>query len=260
MDTLRKSLLLVLGTTVLAIGQGTKAPKGKGSGPGLGPRPKGPQSGVKGEGRPKGQFMKTYDRNRDGKISFEEFGATKKTAALAEEGRRRLFNHLDKNKDGRITPNELPKAIPHPVRRSDLDRDGRISFGEFRKNARLKGISEERIKAMFSRMDHDKDRSLTAQDFGPRGAGPLDRAQIERLDANGDNAVSFAEWLESHRRRGNPEAELRRRFNMLDRNRDGKLDDHDRDRVRPRGEGPRPGSRARSPRREGEKKPLDDQG
>ncbi len=256
MDTLRKSLLLVLGTTVLAIGQGTKAPKEKGPGPG--PRPQGPQSGIKGEGRPKGSFMKIYDRNRDGKISFEEFGTTKKTAALEEEGRRRLFNHLDKNKDGRITPNELPKVIPHPVRENDLDRDGRISFGEFQKNARLKGISEERIEAMFSRMDHDKDRSLTARDFGPRGGVPLERAQIERLDANGDNAVSFGEWVKSPRHKGNSQGELRRRFNMLDRNRDGKLDDRDQDRVRQRGEGPRPGSRPRPPRREGEKKPRQD--
>ena len=257
MNTLRKSLLLVLGTTVLAMGQGAKGPDGKGGG--SGPRPQGPQQGVKGEGHRRGPiregFMEAYDRNKDGKISFEEFGTTKKTAALKEEGRRRLFNHLDKNKDGRITPNELPKTIPHPVSESDLDRDGRISFGEFRKNARLKGISEERIKAMFSRMDHNKDRSLTAQDFRPRGVVPLERAQIARLDVNGDNAVSFGEWLKSPRHKGNAEGELRRRFNMLDRNRDGKLDGHDR---RQRGEGSRPNSRPHPPRREGEKKPRQD--
>ena len=203
-------------------------------------------------------FMKTYDRNKDGKISFEEFGATRKTAALKEEGRRRLFNHLDKNKDGRITPNELPKAIPHPVRESDLDRNGRISFEEFRKNARLKGISEERIKTMFSRMDHNKDRSLTAQDFRPRGVVPFETAELERFDVDGDKALSFEEWLKSSRRRGNSEGELRRRFNMLDRNKDGKLDDKDRDRVRQRGEGSRPGLRPHPPRREGGKKPRQD--
>ena len=98
MNTLRKSLLLVLGTTVLAMGQRSEGPNEKGRGPS--PRPQGPQQGVKGEGHRRGPvregFMEAYDRNKDGKISFEEFGTTKKTAALKEEGRRRLFNHLDR--------------------------------------------------------------------------------------------------------------------------------------------------------------------
>ena len=255
MNTLRKSLVLVLGTTVLAVGEGPKGPPGKGRVPG--PGPKGGQDGVKREDFRKGParegFMQTYDRNRDGKISFEEFGATTKTAALKQEGRRRLFNHLDKNMDGRITPDELPKAIPRPVRGSDLNRDGSISFEEFRRNERLKGISEERMRAMFSRMDHNKDNVLTSQDFRPRGAVPLEKAQIERLDADGDDAVSLGEWLKSPRNRENPEGELRRRFNMLDRNKDGKLDFRDRDRGRQRGEPARPGPRPHSRRGSGEK-------
>jgi Ca2+-binding EF-hand superfamily protein len=222
-----------------------------------GAREPGPKPGFKGERKRRGpvreDFMASYDRNKDGKISFEEFGSSRKTAALEEEGRRRLFDHLDKNKDGTITPNELPKAMPPPVRDSDLDRNGKISFEEFRENARLKGVREERIKAMFSRMDHDKDRSLTPQDFRRRGGLPFDRAEFDKLDTDRDHALSFREWLKNPRHKGTPEGELRRRFNMFDRNKDGKLDDKDRDRPREHGEGPRSGPRHHPPRRAREK-------
>ena len=237
MKTVRKSLTFLLGTMLLSIAQ---VAEGDGKG---GAREPGPKPG----------FMASYDRNKDGKISFEEFGSSRKTAALEEEGRRRLFDHLDKNKDGTITPNELPKAMPPPVRDSDLDRNGKISFEEFRENARLKGVREERIKAMFSRMDHDKDRSLTPQDFRRRGGLPFDRAEFDKLDTDRDHALSFREWLKNPRHKGTPEGELRRRFNMFDRNKDGKLDDKDRDRPREHGEGPRSGPRHHPPRRAREK-------
>ncbi len=251
MKTVRKSLTFLLGTMLLSIAQ---VAEGDGKG---GAREPGPKPGFKGERKRRGpvreDFMASYDRNKDGKISFEEFGSSRKTAALEEEGRRRLFDHLDKNKDGTITPNELPKAMPPPVRDSDLDRNGKISFEEFRENARLKGVREERIKAMFSRMDHDKDRSLTPQNFRRRGGLPFDRAEFDKLDTDRDHALSFREWLKNPRHKGTPEGELRRRFNMFDRNKDGKLDDKDRDRPREHGEGPRSGPRHHPPRRAREK-------
>ncbi|NRB26235.1 MAG: EF-hand domain-containing protein [Roseibacillus sp.] len=258
MKTVRKSLMFLLGTMILSIAQVAEGGDGKGGGREPGPKPgskQGPKPGIKGERKRGGpvreDFVASYDRNKDGKISFEEFRTARKTAALEEEGRRRLFNHLDKNKDGTITPNELPKAMPHPVRDSDLDRNGRISFEEFRRSARLKGVREERIKAMFSRMDHNKDRFLTPQDFRRRGGLPFGRAESDKLDTDRDHALSFREWMKSPRHKGTPEGELRRRFNMLDRNKDGKLDDKDRDRGR--GEGSRPGPRHHPPRRESEK-------
>jgi len=251
MITVRKSLMFLLGTMILPIAQLAEGGDGRG-----GQREPGPKQGMKVDRKRRGpvrdDFMARYDRNKDGKISFEEFGSSRKTAALEEEGRRRLFDHLDKNKDGSITPNELPKAMPRPVRDSDLDRNGRISFEEFRRNSRLKGVSEERIKAMFARMDHDKDRSLTPQDFRRRG-GPVDWAESDKLDTDRDHALSFREWKKSPRHKGAPEEELRRRFNTLDRNKDGKLDDKDRDRERKHGKEARPGPRRHPARRESEK-------
>jgi len=253
MITVRKSLMFLLGMMILPIAQVAEGVDERGGAREPGSK-QGPKPGMKGERKRKGpvreDFMASYDRNKDGKISFEEFGSTRKTAALEEEGRRRLFNHLDKNKDGTITPNELPKAMPRPVRDSDLNRNGRISFEEFRQNERLKGVSEERIKAMFARMDRDNDRSLTPQDFRRRGPRPPDRSESDKLDTDRDHALSFREWKKSPRHKITPEEELRRRFNTLDRNKDGKLDDKDRDRERENGEGPRPGPRHHPPRRE----------
>jgi len=50
----------------------------------------------------------SMDRNRDGKITFEEFPREDYTGTKRSEGNSRLeFNKADKNKDGIITRKEL---------------------------------------------------------------------------------------------------------------------------------------------------------
>ena len=206
----------------------------RGPGPGPGKRPRTP-------GRHMAErFMETYDTNKDGKVSFEEFGAAEKTAVLQEEGKRRLFNHLDKNKDGAITAQELPKGGSFdPSRRGDQNGDGKISFEEFKNNERVKGSPEDRQRAIFNRMDFDKDGFLTAKDFRRPRRGPgFDRAELQKLDANGDSSLSFEEWAKHPRHKELSQEELKKRFDWLDRNNDGALNEKDRE---GRGPGPGPG-------------------
>ena len=237
----RKSLMLLLVMTVSGIAQTEKRQGEKTSGPG---GSKGSRSGERGErprkGPPRDGFMFAYDRNRDGKVSFEEFGSVERAASLKHEGRRRLFDHLDKNKDGMITPSELPKSAPKPVRDGDLDKDGRISMEEFRRNSRLRGIGEERISAMFSRMDRNRDGVLTSKDFKRRAMPVPEHGEMKKLDTDGDGALSFEEWSRSPRHKEVSLEELQRRFKALDRNKDGEIDGKERDRLHRRGEGIRP--------------------
>ncbi len=247
----RKSLILLLVITVSGIAQEEKQQGEKTSGP---ESPKGPRSGERGErprkGPPRDGFMFAYDRNRDGKVSYEEFGSVERTAALKHEGRRRLFDHLDKNKDGVISPGELPKSAPKPVRDGDLNKDGKISMEEFRRNSRLRGIGEERISAMFSRMDRNKDGVLTSKDFRRRAISGPEQVEMKKLDVNGDGALSFEEWSRSPRHKEVSLEELKRRFKMLDQSKDGKIDGKERDRFHRRREGVRqPGKGGSSPER-----------
>ncbi len=235
MKSFCKSLVLIVAMALplSAQGGGGKAPSEENR--------KGPMRGGKGDRshRPlsvKG-FMSEYDTNGDLKVSFAEFGSSGRAASLGEAGRRRLFDHLDKNDDGEITLEELPSSIPPSVRGHDSNKDGRITLDEFSRNPRVKGWSADRLEAMFSRMDRDGNKVLTAADFSRRPGSPLHPAEIERLDVNKDGGLTFEEWARGPRQRGIPVGERRKIFNKMDRDQNGKLEGSDRGRPRGRGEG-----------------------
>jgi Ca2+-binding EF-hand superfamily protein len=217
------------------------------------PRPKGEKRGEHQEGVLRGgregrghtdRFMSAYDRDKDKAVSWSEFQASKKMSHLEDAGKRRIFDHLDKNKDGKITSNELPQGgrAVNGSKRGDLNNDGKISFAEFQKNPRMKDAKPERLAEMFKRMDRDGDGFLTPRDFPRPHRGPLfDRGLMEKLDENKDQALSFDEWSKSPRLKDLSEERKREMFDRIDRNHDGKLDEAD------RGEGPRRGSGGERP-------------
>jgi len=228
------------------------------------PRPKGEKRGEHQEGARRGgregrghtdRFMAAYDRDRDKAVSWSEFQASKKMSHLEEAGKRRIFDHLDKNKDEKITRNELPKGgrPANGTKRGDLNNDGKISFAEFQEDPRMKDAKPERLAEMFKRMDRDGDSFLTPRDFPRPNRGPLfDRSLMEKLDVNKDQALSFEEWSKSPRIKDFSEERKREMFGRIDRNDDGKLDETDRGEgfrrgsggERPSGERSRPGGRS----------------
>ena len=233
MNVFRKSLLFLL-VMVLPVGAQRFGEKGPAEGSRKGPIRKG--KGEKGPRPLAGKdFISKYDKNGDHRVSFDEFGSTGRAASLGEAGRRRLFEHLDKNNDGQITQAELPSSIPPAVRGHDMNNDGRITFDEFSRNPRVKGWSSDRLRAMFSRMDRDGNKVLTAADFTRRAGLPLHPSEIERLDTNKDGGLTFKEWARGPRERGVSMTELRKLFNQMDRDQSGKLDGADRGRSRGRG-------------------------
>ena len=229
MNSVCKSLLLLLALTPrLCAQKDVSADTGKQ--PGVNQR--GTQAGHAVRSPAEKGFIARYDKNGDQVVSFAEFGSVGRAASLDEPGRRRLFNHLDKNGDGKIMRGEVPRPAPPLDRGHDLNGDGKISLDEFRRNPRVKGLSPDRIKTMFSRMDRNGDKVLTPVDFPRRSIMPLKPNELQRLDSNEDGGVSFEEWRIADRHQDVPLEELGKRFRKLDRNRNGLIEGADRDRSR----------------------------
>lgn len=144
--------------------------------------------------RPQGGMppLAQVDANKDGKIVFEEFRNLSFVTRLPEERQRGLFERMDHDKDGALTPKDHQEGgSPHdgggPPRDGkwdgkgrgrgpgpldlikDLDRDGdkALGFEEFRQAGFLKGKSEDEQEDRFEEMDRNHDLKIDAADFPP---------------------------------------------------------------------------------------------
>lgn len=215
-------------------------PPPQGGVPGEGP---GPRHGGGGGGQNREAMeaqWKKADLDGDGFLSESEFALLPRIADLPEDKRSAIFHRIDKDRDGKISPEEMrqnrprPPAFP-PLDQVDLDKDGKISFEEFQKVPFVAKQSEERQHAMFDRMDRDKDGFLTAKDgpLNPGGGGPGGRGGrrgfdpkrfIQELDANGDGSLSFDEFRKAPFIKDLGEDAQEAKFNEMDRNKDLKID------------------------------------
>jgi Ca2+-binding EF-hand superfamily protein len=168
------------------------------------------------------------DANKDGKVTLDEFKAYyKKTGfgsfqlrGAAGQGKsglmtETLFKYLDKNKDGKLSKEELA-AAPEVLHRLDIDEDEMISKEELvPENNPYAGVffggPEQTVaaspafqmlapgeppaklaKALLDHYDKNKDGKLTRAESG------FDEATFARLDANKDGQLSASEleaWL-----------------------------------------------------------------
>jgi len=215
--------------------------------------PKGPRGeGKDRDGKDRDGFRrmieawKKADTDGDGFISTTEFAAMERPGRLPEEKRAEIFSRFDKNSDGRIGPEEMPKKRPGgmpPLEQVDADKDGKIIFAEFQKLGFVERLPLERQQAMFKRMDTDGDGSLTPKDRPPRdgkrdgdgrrdGKGGAGRRSnllemVKDHDKNGDGALSFEEFRQVPSVKRDGEDQQEDRFEELDRNKDLKLDASD---------------------------------
>ena len=229
--------------TLLAIGSAyAQEPPSEGPAPGSGKPPgeRRPDDGRR-DGRDRrgadwmAKMWKEADTDGDGFLSAAEFAAMKRPGQLPEEKRKEIFARLDKDHDGRIGPDELPRKRPGkmpPIEHVDADKDGRIVFGEFRNLGFVARLPEEKQRELFKRMDHDNDGALTPKDRehgrpprdGNRDRGFRPDEMIKSLDTNGDGALNFDEFRKSPFIKGKDEDEQEDRFEQMDRNGDQKID------------------------------------
>lgn len=184
------------------------------------------------------ETWKKADTNKDTFISPEEFAAMERIAQLTPEKRDELFKRFDKNGDGKIGQNELPKppdgrGMP-PLK--DPNGDGKIDFEEFKTLEFVQRLPEERQQNMFKRMDTDGDGFLTPKDRPPH-EGPRDRdgrgggrgrggllELIKDYDKDGNGSLNFEEFRQIPWVAKDGEDEQERRFEEFDKNKDLKLD------------------------------------
>lgn len=138
-------------------------------------------------------LFEKLDTNHDGAISKAEAKADPKLAAK--------FDTLDKNKDGKLTPDELPqrhwKRGPDgrdgrgmgpggPFGRADTDHDGRISKAEAT-------VAGGKLAEDFDKLDLNHDGYLDKADMELRHKQMRD-AWFDKADTNHDGALSKAEF------------------------------------------------------------------
>lgn len=174
------------------------------------------------------RLVRLGDGNADGKLSADEFavglaGGESKTAAPADAGDAkskpakarpgrpgkaarpvpgRFLAQLDKNGDGKISPDEVPEErrenFLRLVARLDKDGDGALSKAEMptggpAQPASLQRDGAQAAAAMFKRMDANGDGKVTADEVPEERREQVAR-MIRRADKDGDGALSQAEF------------------------------------------------------------------
>lgn len=145
-----------------------------------------------------------------------------------------VFQHLDKNQDGKLTKEELPERMAERMQQADKDGDGAITKAELeaaRQQWQGQGKAQGQgqgpggmpsVDQMFQRLDKNNDGQLTKEEL-PEGWGE----RLLRADADGNGAVTKQE-LEAARQKlaagaGRGGFEPGQLFARADKNGDGKL-------------------------------------
>jgi Ca2+-binding EF-hand superfamily protein len=141
------------------------------------------------------------DLDKSGGVSFEEFKNGQVFQKLPAEKREAVFKRLDSDGDGLITPKDRPQGAgkrpemkkrqleadtPEPtrdgkeakgpkvegatksswlIRKFDENRDGELSFDEFRLAPDVKNLSEDEQEDRFEALDRNQDLRISAADF-----------------------------------------------------------------------------------------------
>jgi Ca2+-binding EF-hand superfamily protein len=114
------------------------------------------------------------DVDKSGGVSLAEFKAGPPYSKLTPEKADKVFQRLDTDRDGMITPKDKP-APPPPRKRPeaklnlklDLDGDGVVNFEEFRKGLLVKNLPEDEQEHRFQALDRNGDLKLSPEDFPP---------------------------------------------------------------------------------------------
>jgi Ca2+-binding EF-hand superfamily protein len=164
-----------------------------------------------GDGKHQMPRLHELDANKDGKVSFEEFGKGPLAKRMPQERLKLLFGRLDTNGDGSISPEDRPKGRGGPRDRrpmhhdrqkmiENLDKNGdkSLSFEEFRQAPWLKEKGEDEQEDAFEALDRNDNLMIDQSDLspsekagpgprGPGGKGPQQRGAKGPRSPQGPN-------------------------------------------------------------------------
>ncbi|WP_417669415.1 EF-hand domain-containing protein [Roseibium sp.] len=164
-------------------GTGPRAEAGSDERPGHGPQAGGERgSGPRGFGQ--GGFGRGHGMGHPGHIMMG------------------LFEQFDADGDGKVTRAEFGEVRGKLFASADTDNSGGFELGDF--SQIWMSLNDQRAVRMFQSMDTDGDLKVTAQEHGERTANML-----ERLDRNGDDVITKADFKRSRRGKGGKDSDDR---------------------------------------------------
>jgi Ca2+-binding EF-hand superfamily protein len=108
------------------------------------------------------ELVAAADADGNGSVSHAELASL--VLRHVEKQAAERFQRLDRNADGRVTESEVPTMVPERFARFDSNRDGGFTLIELAKTLREQAL--QRCRAVFARLDVDKDEALSAADAG----------------------------------------------------------------------------------------------
>lgn len=118
-----------------------------------------------------GHLLRQTDKNKDRKITFEEFSGHPRFAQLKETQQKRLFERMDRNENGVIDPKDQPERTSSGKVHKDFDenKNGSLSLEEFLKMPHVERMPKKIREKSFSRLDKDQNGEISVEEFKKLG-------------------------------------------------------------------------------------------
>lgn len=117
------------------------------------------------------QRFQHMDKNKDSKISSEEFFSMPRLSKVPQERQGTMFQKLDQDQDGYLNRSELSSQTSkmrenwkNRLIKLDTDKNGGLSFEEFKQGERVSKLPEEQQRKLFQFMDKNADGQISKQD------------------------------------------------------------------------------------------------
>lgn len=174
------------------------------------------------------KFFKNLDFDEDGKVTREEFGKANRLEELDEKVKNQLFERLDKNSDGILTPNEIrskgskkpPENFGNLLKQADKDSDQKITFEEFSAHPRFSKLKEIHQKHLFERMDRNENGVIDPKDHPERNSS---LKVLKDFDEDENGSLSLAEFLKTPHLERMPENMREKNFSRFDQDQNGEI-------------------------------------
>ncbi|MEH6495210.1 MAG: EF-hand domain-containing protein [Pseudomonas marincola] len=112
--------------------------------------------------------------------------ATKNADKWGHEGLQEMFEKHDANKDGVMTPDEMPEKWASRFDKLDTDKNGSLTLTEIETSHKMR--KEKRMEKMMSKFDTDQDGKVSESEVT---AFVLEK--FKKMDADGDGSLSMDE-------------------------------------------------------------------